>query len=112
MGYVPDAGQIVKLDLDPSLGHEQRGWRPVIVLSPIAYNDKTGLAVVVPVTNQVKGYPFEVQLPSQMKTTGVALADAIRNIDWRVRRAKYVETLPAEVLKSIRDRLIALLRLE
>jgi mRNA interferase MazF len=69
------------------------------------------LAVVVPVTNQVKGYPFEVRLPSQMKTTGVALADAIRNLDWHARRAKYVETAPAEVLKAIHERLVAIMGL-
>jgi len=109
--YIPDSGHVVKLDLDPAAGHEQDGWRPAIVLSPTAYNGKTSLAVVVPVTNQAKGYPFEVQLPSQMKTTGVALADAVRNLDWHTRKAKYVETAPAEVLKAIHDRLIALLGL-
>ena len=109
--YIPDAGHIIKVDLDPSAGHEQRGWRPVIVLSPVAYNGKTDLAVVVPVTNQVKGYPFEVRLPGKMKTTGVVLADAIRNLDWRSRRAKYIESAPVEVLQAIRERLIVLLGL-
>ena len=75
------------------------------------YSSKTSLAVVVPITNQVKGYPFEVPLPHQMKTTGVVLADGIKNLDWRVRRARYVETAPAEVLKAIHERLIALLGL-
>jgi len=106
--YVPDVGDIIKVDLDPSAGHEQGGWRPAIVLSPVSYNGKTTLAVVVPVTNQVKGYPFEVLLPMQMKTTGVILTDQIRNLDWHARRAKYVETAPAEVLKAIHERLIAL----
>lgn len=111
MRYVPDAGHVIKVDLNPSAGHEQGGWRPAIVLSSNLYNGKTSLAVVVPVTNQVKGYPFEVPLPHQMKTTGVVLADGIKNLDWRVRRARYVETAPAEVLQSIRERLIALLGL-
>jgi len=109
--YIPDAGHVVKIDLDPIVGHEQGGWRPAIVLSPVAYNRKTSLAVVIPVTSQVKGYPFEVPLPGGMKTTGVALADAIRNLDWHVRRAKYVEPAPAEVMKAIHERLIVLLRL-
>lgn len=111
MRYIPDTGHLIKVDLDPRAGHEQGNWRPAVVLSPITYNGKTSLAVVVPVTNQVKGYPFEVPLPSQMKTTGVALADAIRNVDWRARRARYVETVPAEVLKAIHERLAALLGL-
>src|ERR1700736_2750429 len=107
--YVPDTGHIIKVDLDPGSGHEQGGWRPAIVLSPISYNGKTGLAVVAPVTNKVKGYPFEVLLPGQMKTTGVILTDQIRNLDWHARRAKYVESAPAEVLKAIHERLITLL---
>jgi mRNA interferase MazF len=109
--YIPDTGQVVKLDLDAVAGHQQGGWGPAIVLSPTAYNGKTTLAVIVPGTNQAKGYPFEVRLPSQMKTTGVALADAVRNLDWHTRKAKYLETAPAEVLKAIPDRLIALLEL-
>jgi mRNA interferase MazF len=109
MRYVPDTGHIIKVDLDPSAGHEQGGWRPVIVLSPHSYNGKTNLAVVVPVTNQVKGYPFEVLLPRQMKTTGVILTDQIRSVDWHARRAKYVEAAPAEVLKALHERLSALL---
>jgi mRNA interferase MazF len=107
--YVPDTGHIIKVDLDPSAEHEQRGWRPLVVLSPISYNGKTSLAVVVPVTNQVKGYPFEVLLPRQMKTTGVILTDQVKNLDWRARRAKYVEAAPPEVLSAIHERLIALL---
>ncbi len=111
MRYIPESGHIVKLDLDPSAGHEQGGWRPAVVLSPMSYNGKTNLAVVVPVTNQIKGYPFEVRLPTQMKTTGVVLADAVRNVDWRTRRAKYVESAPPDVMRAINERLIALLGL-
>lgn len=109
--YVPDAGDIIKIDLDPRTGHEQGGWRPALVLSPKIYNGKTGLAVVVPITNREKGYPFEVPLPLQIKTTGVVLADAIKNVDWRARNAKYTGTAPAEVMKAVRDRLMALLGL-
>jgi len=111
MGYVPDVGHIIKIDMDPVAGHEQGGWRPAVVLSPIEYNSKTSLALAVPVTNQVKGYPFEVPLPSKMKTTGVVLADQIKNLDWRARRTKYVETVPQEVLNAILERLVLLLKL-
>lgn len=107
--YVPDAEDIIKIDFDPRTGHEQGGWRPALVLSPKSYNVKTGLAVVVPITNQAKGYPFEVQLPAQLKITGVVLADAIKSVDWRARRAKHVGTAPPEVMKEVRERLMALL---
>jgi mRNA interferase MazF len=109
--YVPDAGDIVKIDLDPGTGHEQGGWRPALVLSPKIYNAKTGLAVVVPITNRVKGYPFEVPLPVQIKTTGVVLADATKNVDWRARNAKHTETAPPEVIKAVQERVLALLGL-
>ncbi|MGH9643627.1 MAG: type II toxin-antitoxin system PemK/MazF family toxin, partial [Terriglobales bacterium] len=72
--YVPDAGHLIKLDFDPRTGHEQAGWRPAIVLSPASYNRPTGLAIVAPVTNQQKGYPFEVPLPARLKTSGVVLS--------------------------------------
>lgn len=108
-GYVPDAGHIVKVDLDPRVGHEQGGWRPALVLSPRSYNGKTGLAVMVPITNQLKGYPFEVLLPDGGKTTGVILADAIRSLDWRTRNARYAETAPLEVLRGVQIRLMELL---
>lgn len=109
MGYIPGVGHVIKIDFDPVAGHEQGGWRPAIVLSPASYNGKTNLALAVPVTNQIKGYPFEVRLPSTMKTTGVALADQVKNIDWHARRAKYVEDAPSDLLKAIHDRLALLL---
>jgi mRNA interferase MazF len=107
--YVPDTGHVIKVDFDPSQGHEQGGWRPAIVLSPNTYNAKTRLAVAVPITNQAKGYPFEVLLPVRMKTTGVALADAIKNLDWYARGAKYIENAPPEVIQAVHRRLVALL---
>jgi mRNA interferase MazF len=109
--YVPDAGDIIKIDLDRQTGHEQGGWHPALVLSPKIYNAKTGLAVVVPITNRAKGYPFEVQLPAKIKTTGVVLADAINNVDWRARNAKYTDSAPVEVMKAVQQRLLALLGL-
>ena len=110
--YVPDAGHIIKIGLDPRVAHEQGGWRLALVLSPKIYNGKTGLAVVVPITNQAKGYPFEVSLPVQPKITGVVLADAIKNVDWRACNAKYAAVASPEVRKAVRERLVALLNLE
>lgn len=109
--YVPDAGHIIKIDLDPHVGHEQGGWRPALVLSPRTYNRKTGLAIVVPITNQAKGYPFEVPLPERSKITGVILADAVKNVDWRARHAKYAETARSGVMNAVRERLAVLLGL-
>jgi mRNA interferase MazF len=109
--FTPNAGDIIKVNLSPHAGHEQGGWRPALVLSPAIYNAKTGLAVVMPVTTQVKGYPFEVRLVDGMQTTGVILVDAIRNLDLRARRARFVEVAPLEVVTAATHRLALLLGL-
>ena len=107
--YVPDAGHLIRIDFDPQTGHEQAGWRPAIVLSPASYNRPTGLAIVAPITNQQKGYPFEVVLPAGLKVTGVVLSDAIKNVDWRARNARFLETAPPAVLGAVQQRLGLLL---
>ena len=94
-GRVPDRGDVVWLDFTPQAGHEQAGRRPGVVLSPAAYNRKVGLALVCPITTQAKGYPFEVAIPGERVVTGVVLADQVKSIDWRARRAKIVDRLDA-----------------
>ncbi len=102
----PDRGDIVWLDFSPQTGHEQSGRRPAVVLSPSAYNAKVGLALVCPITSQAKGYPFEVALPERSKVAGVILADQVKSIDWRARRAKVAERLGTDIV----SRTLALLR--
>ncbi|MFY9675855.1 MAG: endoribonuclease MazF [Terriglobales bacterium] len=109
--YVPDAGHLIKIDFDPQTGHEQAGWRPAIVLSPASYNRPTGLAIVAPITNQQKRYPFEVALPAGLKVSGVVLSDAVKNVDWRARNARYADEAPRPVLDAVRERLGLLLGL-
>jgi mRNA interferase MazF len=109
--YVPDAGDLVWLTFDPHAGHEQRGRRPALILSPRSYNAKTGLAVACPVTSHVKGYPFEVALPRECAVTGVILADHLKNLDWHARRAAFAASAPADVVTDVRERLRALLGL-
>lgn len=94
MRTIPVRGDIILLSLDPTLGHEQAGARPAVVLSPDLYNKASGLCLVCPITSQVKGYPFEVPLEGTRKTTGVALADQIRSIDWQARKIKIVDHIP------------------
>ena len=107
-GYVPDEAHIIKINFDPQAGHEQAGWRPALVLSPAAYN-RHGLAIVVPITKQVKGYPFEVPVPAGLATTGVILSDAIKSVDWKSRRARFVEDIPPGCLKAVQGHLMLLL---
>ncbi|MCB0207656.1 MAG: endoribonuclease MazF [Anaerolineae bacterium] len=92
--YVPQRGDAVWISFTPQAGHEQAGRRPAVVLSPDSYNGKVGLALLCPITNQVKGYPFEVRIPSGLPVTGVILADQLKSLDWRARGAEYICTLP------------------
>ena len=96
----PEKGDIVLLDFNPQAGHEQAGNRPALVLSPQAFNQITGFALVCPVTNQVKGYPFEVPIEGTKKTTGVALADQIKSLDWSARKMKVVDHASDETIKK------------
>jgi len=103
--YVPDRGDVVWLSFDPQAGREQAGRRPAAVLSPALYNGRSGLALVCPVTSQVKGYPFEVAVPAGLPVSGVALADHVKSADWRARRAEFICRLPeaamAEILRKV-----------
>lgn len=108
--YVPDTGDIVWLNFTPQAGHEQAGYRPAIVLSPLAYNLKTGLLVCVPITHQIKGYPFEVALSSP-DVNGVALADQVKNLDWRSRKIQYKGKASLSEIQAIKTKLAALLTL-
>jgi mRNA interferase MazF len=110
-GFVPDAGDLVWLDFTPHAGREQAGRRPAVVLSPRAYNEKTSLAIVCPITSQVKGYPFEVEVPASSRVTGVILADHLKSLDWRQRRAQRIGKIPQSSLKKVRELISALLRI-
>ncbi len=109
--YVPDAGDLVWLTFDPQRGREQSGRRPALVLSPATYNAKTSLALVCPVTSRTKGYPFEVPLPPGLPVTGVVLADHVKSLDWKERRAEAAGHLPDEVLLEVLARLAPVLGL-
>lgn len=109
--YVPDAGDLVWLTFDPQAGHEQGGRRPALILSPRDYNAKARLALACPITNQVKGYPFEVAIPPGQTVAGVVLADHIKNIDWQARMAAFECKAPTAVIAEVRERLRPLLGL-
>jgi mRNA interferase MazF len=107
--YVPERGDAVWITLDPRVGHEQAGRRPALVLSPSAYNDRVGLALMCPITSQVKGYPFEVPIPPGAPITGVVGADQVKSLDWRARQATPIGALPGDVVAQVLQRLQALL---
>jgi len=99
--YVPDQGHIVNLSLDPQAGHEQAGRRPVLILSVKRYNKVSSLCLICPITNQAKGYPFEIELPKGLKTTGVLMSDQIKSLDWRARQAEFVDDIPLSIVEDV-----------
>jgi mRNA interferase MazF len=107
--YVPEAGDVVWLHFDPQAGHEQAGHRPALVLSPARYNAVRGMMVCCPMTSRIKGYAFEVVIARSPPS--VALADQLKSLDWRARRASFKDAVAPEVLADVRAKIKALLRL-
>jgi len=101
MRAIPDRGDVILLSFDPTLGHEQAGFRPAVVLSPEIYNKASGLCLVCPITTSIKGYPFEATLDGAKKTSGVALADQVRSIEWQARKIKIVDRISTTSLTTI-----------
>jgi mRNA interferase MazF len=110
--YVPRRGDVVRLDFDPHRGHEQAGRRPALVLSPTDYDRKVGLAVVCPITNEKKDYPWEVEIPDNNFVSGVVLSDQLKSLDWRERQAEFVCTPDEELLEEVVEKAATLLRPE
>ncbi|MDM8564850.1 endoribonuclease MazF [Candidatus Halobeggiatoa sp. HSG11] len=103
MNQVPDKGDIVILHFNPQLGHEQAGTRPCLIISPLNFNKATGLAFVCPITNQQKGYPFEVNITGTTKTTGVILSDQLKSLDWHARKAKVVDKVDKKCIEQVEE---------
>lgn len=108
--YIPDEGDIVWLNFTPQSGYEQAGRRPAVVLSPKAYNQRAGLLVCVPITNQIKGYPFEVVLTGS-GVTGAALADQVKSLNWQTRQAECKGKVTSAEFGDIKAKINALLKL-
>ena len=107
--YVPDRGDIVWLQFNPQAGHEQAGHRPALVLSPASYNRRSGLMLCCPMTSQKKGYPFEVVIAAETDRDSVVLADQVKSLDWKVRKAVKKGTASIEVIAETLSKLQALL---
>jgi mRNA interferase MazF len=109
MAYSPERGDAVWITLNPQAGHEQAGRRPAVVLSPSSYNRKVGLAILCPITNQAKGYPFEVVIPQGLEVTGAILSDQVKSLDWKVRQAELIDRLPEQIIIEVLMKLDTLL---
>jgi mRNA interferase MazF len=110
--YVPQRGDLIWITLNPQAGYEQSGRRPAVVLSPGSYNKRVGLAILCPITRQIKGYPFEVPIPKGLPINGVILSDHVKNLDWRARNAELICELPDTALAEALQKLGTLLAFE
>jgi len=106
---IPDRGDVVWIDFDPSLGHEQAGRRPGLILSSQKYHQKVGLAIVCPITSRAKGYPFEVPIPDGFKVKGVILSDQLKCIDLSERNVDLLFKIPDTVVEAVQNLAISVL---
>lgn len=97
--YIPQRGDFVWVVLDPRVGHEQSGKRPAIVLSRRIFSERTGLAVICPITSKVKGLPFEIIVKTQ-SINGAVLPIHLRSIDINARKVQFIEKATEEVLRK------------
>ncbi len=97
-GYVPKQGDFIALSFDPQSGHEQKGRRPALVVSKELFNRATGMALVCPVTNTRRGFPFHVPIPQDFSLTGFVMIEQVKSVDFRSRSARFIEQAPRSVL--------------
>ena len=107
--WIPERGDIIWLEFDPQTGHEQAGRRPALVLTPAAYNGKRGMAICCPLSSKIKGYVFEVKVIENPPS--VVLADQVKSLDWRARRASKKGSVGPEVLADVQAKIKSLIGL-
>jgi mRNA interferase MazF len=108
VSYVPDAGDIIFLDFDPQIGHEQAKRRPALVVTDKRYNRASGLAVVCPLTSKRKPYPFALSV-NVGGVDGAILVDQLKSLDWAGRRAQFHSKASRGMLVTVRRYIAVLL---
>jgi len=106
--YSPERGDIVWLNFNPQSGHEQKGKRPAVVISPKEYNEKVGLGLFCPITSKNKNYPFEVKIKNE-KINGFILSDQIKSLDWETREIEYISKISSEKISEVISKIYVLL---
>lgn len=96
-------GDIIKVSFDPNSGHEQAGYRPVLVVSNNEFNKRSKLAIVCPITNTDNSFPLHVPLDTRTSTTGIVLCEHVRTLDLQSRKSRFVEKVPDDILKLVTD---------
>ncbi len=101
MAYTPRKGDFVVLTFDPQSGHEQKGRRPAIIISNTLFNQHTGLAIVCPITNTNRNFPFHVEVPSASSLSGFIMVEQVKSVDFKQRQIKFIEKAPIETINEV-----------
>jgi len=99
--YIPKQGDLIAITFDPQAGHEQKGRRPALVVSKDLFNSSTGLAIVCPITNTDRGFPFHVPIPKESKLTGFVMVEQVKSVDFHARQFKRIERRNDELLSEV-----------
>lgn len=99
--YIPKKGDLITLSFDPRTGREQKGRRPALVVSNDLFNRHTGLAIVCPITNSDRGFPFHLAVPSESSLTGFVMVEQVKSVDYARRGAKFVERASGELVDDV-----------
>ena len=102
-------GNIILVDFDPQLGHEQKGRRPALVVSNELFNKYSEMAIVCPITNTDKNHPLHIRLDKRTKTKGVILCDQIKTMDIKIRNYKNLEDIPYDLMEDVLDIVFSLM---
>ncbi len=101
MKYIPEQGDIVWINFDPSAGKEITKRRPAFVISRKSFNQHTEMSIVAPITNQIKGMKLEIVLPEKMNTAGAILVHQLKSIDYKNREIIFIETAPQAIIEQV-----------
>ena len=99
--YIPQKGDFVAVTFDPQSGHEQRGRRPALVVSNTLFNKHTGLAIVCPLTNTDRSFPFHVAVVNVPNVTGFVMVEQVKSIDFRAHKANRIGRASDSVLEEV-----------
>jgi mRNA interferase MazF len=102
VGSKTKQGDIIKLDLDPTKGHEQAGYRPVLVVNNAVHSRASNMTIICPITNTDRKNPIHVRLDGLI-TTGFVMCDQIRAVDLRARDYKIIENIGSKTLWEVCD---------
>ena len=99
--YIPKKGDFINITFDPQSGHEQKGRRPALVISNTLFNERTGLAIVCPLTSTERGYPFHLAVENAPNISGFVMVEQVKSIDFRARRARRIGQAPDSVIEEV-----------